>query len=247
MSMENLTPREIDPVVAVKSPAEERGKQVWDGYIGGVMTRNRTLLKLVKILAFACVLLAGALVYKSMELTTVPYVIEVDKTNGDIRIVGDVRNNKYNPDDNVMKAYLRKFIIDTRGLTSDPNVYTERLEEGYNMLTKKSQERLKAYYESSNRKEMFGKITIQIKISSVLSKGSNIYQVNWQEDEIDVTGRKNTVYMTGIFTLANIPVDDDELKRINPLGIFITDFSWDRDDTVKNSDKTNNADMQIQQ
>lgn len=235
MSMENLHPREIASVEAVKSPAEDRGKQVWDGYIGGVMTRNQTLLKLVKVLTVACVLLAGALVYKSMALTTIPYVIEVDKINGDIRIVGDIRDNKYNPDDGVMKAYLRKFIIDTRGLTSDPNVYTERLEEGYNMLTKKSQERLKTYYEASNRKEMFGKMTIQIKISSILDKGTNVYQVNWQEIEMDAGGRQNTVYMTGIFTLATIPVEDEELKRINPLGIFITDFSWDRDDTVQNT------------
>lgn len=107
------------------------------------------------------------------------------------------------------------------------------------MLTKKSQERLKTYYEASNRKEMFGKMTIQIKISSILDKGTNVYQVNWQEIEMDAGGRQNIVYMTGIFTLATIPVEDEELKRINPLGIFITDFSWDRDDTVKNTQAKN--------
>lgn len=59
MSKENLSPRTLDAVEAVKNPAENRGKQVWDGYIGGVMTRNKNLLQLVKMLAIACIVLTG--------------------------------------------------------------------------------------------------------------------------------------------------------------------------------------------
>ena len=43
MSKENLSPRSLDFVESVKTPAEDRGKQVWDGYIGGVMVRNKNL------------------------------------------------------------------------------------------------------------------------------------------------------------------------------------------------------------
>lgn len=240
MRKENLSPRTLDAVEPVKNPAEERGKQVWDGYIGGVMTRNKNLLQLVKILAVACIVLTGALVYKSLSINTIPYVIEVDKTNGDIRVVGDIRENKYVADKGVLKAQIRKFIIDTRGVTSDPNVYKDRLEEAYNMLSQNGQKKLQNYFESTKRNDLFGRMTVQIQISSVLEKGDNTYQVSWQENATESNGRKQTVYMTGLFTINELPVEDENLKRINPLGLFITDFSWDRDDTVVDkTDKTN--------
>lgn len=240
MSKENLSPRTLDAVEAVKNPAENRGKQVWDGYIGGVMTRNKNLLQLVKMLAIACIVLTGALVYKSLSISTIPYIIEVDKANGDIRVVGDIRENKYVADKGVLKAQIRKFIIDTRGVTSDPNVYKDRLEEAYNMLSQNGQKKLQNYFESTKRNDLFGRMTVQIQISSVLEKGDNTYQVSWQENAIESNGRKQTVYMTGLFTINELPVEDENLKRVNPLGLFITDFSWDRDDTAVN--KTDKAD-----
>ena len=240
MSKENLSPRTLDAVEAVKNPAEDRGKQVWDGYIGGVMTRNKNLLQLVKMLAIACIVLTGALVYKSLSISTIPYIIEVDKANGDIRVVGDIRENKYVADKGVLKAQIRKFIIDTRGVTSDPNVYKDRLEEAYNMLSQNGQKKLQNYFESTKRNDLFGRMTVQIQISSVLEKGDNTYQVSWQENAIESNGRKQTVYMTGLFTINELPVEDENLKRVNPLGLFITDFSWDRDDTAVN--KTDKAD-----
>ena len=240
MSKENLSPRTLDAVEAVKNPAEDRGKQVWDGYIGGVMTRNKNLLQLVKILAIACIALTGALVYKSLSISTIPYIIEVDKANGDIRVIGDIRENKYVADKGVLKAQIRKFIIDTRGVTSDPNVYKDRLEEAYNMLSQNGQRKLQNYFESTKRNDLFGRMTVQIQISSVLEKGDNTYPVSWQENAIESNGRKQTVYMTGLFTINELPVEDENLKRVNPLGLFITDFSWDRDDTAVN--KTDKAD-----
>lgn len=240
MSMENLSPRTLDTVEPVKIPVEDKGKQVWDGYIGGVMTRNKTLLQLVKALTLACVVLAGALVYKSMAISTVPYIIEVDKANGDIRVVGDVRENKYVADEGVLKAQIRKFIIDTRGVTSDPNVYKERLNEAYNMLSQNGRTKLQNFYESTKRAELFGRATVQIQISSMLEKGSDTYQVSWQEKTVDGSGRTTTSYMTGLFTISELSVEDEEWKRANPLGLFITDFSWDRDDTANAQSANNN-------
>lgn len=241
MSKENLSPRSLDFVESVKNPAEDRGKQVWDGYIGGVMVRNKNLFLLVKILTFVCTVLAGALVYKSLAISTVPYFIEVDKTNGDIRVVGDVRENKYVADKGVLKAQIRKFIIDTRGVTSDPNVYKERLEEAYNMLSQNGQKKLQNYFESTKRNDLFGRMTVQIQISSVLEKGDNTYQVSWVENATEGNGRKQSVYMTGIFTIKELQVEDENLMRANPLGLFITDFSWDQDDTATAAAKTTNS------
>lgn len=241
MSKENLSPRSLDFVESVKTPAEDRGKQVWDGYIGGVMVRNKNLFLLVKILAFVCIVLAGALVYKSLAISTVPYFIEVDKANGDIRVVGDVRENKYVADKGVLKAQIRKFIIDTRGVTSDPNVYKERLEEAYNMLSQNGQKKLQNYFESTKRNDLFGRMTVQIQISSVLEKGDNTYQVSWVENATEGNGHKQSVYMTGIFTIKELQVEDENLMRANPLGLFITDFSWDQDDTATAAAKTTNS------
>lgn len=240
MSKENLSPRSLDFVESVKNPAEDRGKQVWDGYIGGVMVRNKNLFLLVKILAFVCIVLAGALVYKSLAISTVPYFIEVDKVNGDIRVVGDIRENKYVADKGVLKAQIRKFIIDTRGVTSDPNVFKERLEEAYNMLSQNGQKKLQNYFESTKRNDLFGRMTVQIQISSILEKGDNAYQVSWIENATEGNGRKQSVYMTGIFTIKELPVEDENLKRANPLGLFITDFSWDQDDTATAAAKNTN-------
>ena len=47
--------------------------------------------------------------------------------------------------------------------------------------------------------------------------------------------------MTGIFTIKELQVEDENLMRANPLSLFITDFSWDQDDTATAAAKTTNS------
>jgi type IV secretion system protein TrbF len=54
--------------------------------------------------------------------------------------------------------------------------------------------------------------------------------VRWEETTYNkdgvTTGIKN---MTGIFTIEISPPDDEYKLKVNPLGLYIKQFSWSRD------------------
>ena len=43
--------------------------------------------------------------------------------------------------------------------------------------------------------------------------------------------------MTGIFTIAIKPQENEEKALKNPLGIYITDFSWDKEAVKQDKNK----------
>ena len=96
---------------------------------------------------------------------------------------------------------------------------------------------MNAEVNAENISQHFGKKTVQVNIVSILPlDGGNSYQVRWNEEEFKIgSGEKNTVPMSGIFTVTNIPVKDEAVLKINPLGIYFSDFNWTKDSTKQSS------------
>ena len=90
---------------------------------------------------------------------------------------------------------------------------------------------------------------MQVTINAVLPMdGGKSYQVRWIEVEYQINGgangsKKVTPY-TGMFTVENIKTDDKEQLKVNPLGMYISDFRWEQDEAgnaEKNAQANNNS------
>jgi type IV secretion system protein VirB5 len=71
--------------------------------------------------------------------------------------------------------------------------------------------------------------TVSIDVQSVLPTSDRTYQVDWVETTRDLYGSvKTSERWKGSFTIAVNPPKDERLARINPLGVYVTNASWDR-------------------
>ena len=228
------------------SPAA-RAARKWDEREGEIVVQNQNLRLLLAGMMVVSIVLTGGLVYKSLSSTIMPYVVEVDNTTGAVRNIGTVAaSEKYEPGEAVYKYFLAKFLKNTREIPLDPVVYKENLTTAYGYLTKDASTKLQTMLRTERTTEKFGHQTVQINVSTILPmEGGHSYQIRWTEEEFIIgTGEKTITPYSGIFTVQTIRSEDEEQLAINPIGLYITDFSWSKDASALNTEKTTNIKAQ---
>jgi type IV secretion system protein TrbF len=226
--------------IHAKSPAENAQK-TWDDIIGRPVVQNYNLRLLSIGLILVVIVLSIGFTVQSLKSTVEPWVVVVDKSTGKVDNVGMLKNNNYTPQEPEIKYFLSQFLLDMREIPLDPVVYNKKQSNGFAFLTKTSAEKMKAEMQNEKSVEKFGKKTIQINITSVLPMdGGQSYQLRWNEEEFTIgTGEKIVTPMTGIFTITHIAPKDEKIS-VNPLGLYISDFSWSKDASASNATtKTN--------
>ena len=151
-----------------ESPAA-RAERKWDEREGEIVVQNYNLRLLLIGLMSVVIILVGALVYKSLGASVMPYVVEVDTTTGAVRNIGTIENSKnYKPNEAVYKYFLSKFVKNIREVPLDPIVYRENLNSSYGFLTKSAMAKLQTMLKTEGMSERFGHQTVQVEISTVL-------------------------------------------------------------------------------
>ena len=227
-----------------ESPAE-RAARKWDEREGEIIIQNYNLRRLLMGLLVVVMFLTVGLVYKSLSSNVMPYVVEVDTMTGAIRNVGTVDASKnYQAGETVYKYFLSKFLKNTREIPLDPVVYKENITTSYGFLTKNAALKLQTMLKSEKLTEKFGHQTVQINISTILPmEGGHSYQIRWTEETFMIgNGEKKVTPYIGIFTVQTIKRDDEEQLAVNPIGLYISDFSWSKDASAVNTESTTKVD-----
>lgn len=222
------------------SPAE-KASQAWDAREGQIIEQNYNLRRITVGLMVTIVLLGGALCYKAFTENYLVYVVETDIKTGEVRNVGTVSQmENYKPGDQVYAYFIRQFVTNTRSLPLDEVVYKKQMRDAYAFLTKDGARVLENMMAQEKRQP--GRETIQVAVTSVLPmEGGKSYQVRWQETHLGGSSNKSTTdSYTGVFTVETIKSDDKEQLQANPLGLYISDFRWEKD--LNGSQNSNNKD-----
>ena len=227
-----------------ESPAA-RAARKWDEREGEIIVQNYNLRRLLLGMMSVVMFMTVGLVYKSLSSNVMPYIIEVDTTTGIVRNIGTVEASKhYQAGEAVYKYFLSKFLKNVREMPLDPVVYRENLSTSYGFLTKTAALKLQTMLKSEKMTEKFGQQTVQINISTILPlEGGRSYQIRWTEEIFTISnGEKKVTPYSGIFTVQMIKSDDETKLMINPIGLYISDFSWSKDATALNTETTMNVD-----
>lgn len=229
MSLESRQ-KKVAHVTEPENPVEDtKAKKVWDEREGSIIVRNKNYRKLLIMMCAIIIALTAGLVYKSVSVSVVPYVVEIDKSTGEVNNVGPIQNIEYTPKENEIKFFLRMFVNNVRSMPLDPVVYKKNWDEAYNFMTANAQTKMSSVMQDEQTAKHFGQMTVITHIKSILPIGESgvSYQVQWTEERFAINnGEKTSVNMTGVFSVANItPKNVEEIEK-NPLGIFISDFSW---------------------
>lgn len=211
------------------SPSD-KGRLAHDQLIAGVQIQNYNLRIIIILLSVAFIIQSACNVYLLNRPAVKPYVVTVSENTGNIKFAGLIEDQKYVPKREELEYFLREFIRNTREIPLDPVVYNNNKRRAAALMTQDALNQMEPFEKSE--KLRFGKETVQINIDTIIPNpdSNNSYRVQWHESSYDIgSGSKKVIYMTGLFTFVQIAPKDKKTAELNPLGIYIAGFNWDKD------------------
>lgn len=129
------------------------------------------------------------------------------------------------------RYYLGKWIEKIRTVSLDPIVVRNNWNEGYAFTTPAAANKLNAWARRPDSPmAKLGRETVSVQVTAVLPVSPTSYQVRWVETSYTNQGQvKDQAGWTATFTVRQDKSVPKELEQVNPGGIFITDFNWQRD------------------
>ena len=209
-----------------ETPYQKAG-QVWDERIGSarVQAKNWRLMALGSLaLSFAT---SGALVWRSLQSTVTPYVVEIDET-GAARAVAPAME-RYTPSDAQIAHHLANFISDVRGLSVDPVVVRQNWLSAYDFVTDPGAIALNDYAQANDPFADIGRKSRTVEIVSVVRVSDDSFQARWIEKSFENGALMKSERFTGLFTIVTQPPRDAATLRANPLGLYVHELHWGQD------------------
>ncbi|MCK9509624.1 MAG: conjugal transfer protein TrbF [Pigmentiphaga sp.] len=201
--------------------------QVWDERIGSA----RVQAKNWRWMAFGCLvlalLMAGGLVWRSMQSIVTPYVVEVDQT-GQVRAVGEAAT-QYRPADAQQAHHIARFITLVRSLSIDPIVVRQNWLDAYDYTTDRGAAVLNDYARVNDPFGRIGKESVTVQITSVVRASDTSFNVRWTQRRYVNGAAAGLERWTAVVSIVlQTPRTEERLRR-NPLGIYVNGLSWSRE------------------
>lgn len=210
-----------------------RAKQEWDDRIGSTVVQAKNW-RMSAIFSLAITLaLSIALSIMVGKSEVVPIIVGVDKQSGEARVIGRVSDITYKPELPEIRFFITHFVTLIRSVPSDPVLIKQNWTKAYYFLRKEAANVLNDLTNNDAKSPLkrIGKLTVVIRpISVVQVAGSDSYQTRWEETLYDQHGTAIDRYvMNGVFTVEFAPPTDEKVLAVNPLGLYIRSFQWNRE------------------
>ena len=209
-----------------ETPFQKAG-QVWDERIGSA----RVQAKNWRLMALGCLALSfatsGALIWRSLQSTVTPYIVEVDET-GAAKAVGPA-TEPYTPSDAQIAHHLAGFISYVRSVSTDPVVVRENWLRAYEFVTAQAATTLSAEAEANDPFADVGRRSRTVEVISVVRVSDKSFQARWIEKTYEQGALRDAKRFTGMFSVVMQPPRDAARLRTNPLGLYIASLSWAED------------------
>ena len=207
-------------------------QQEWDARMGSAVLSARAWRRM----AFAGLGLSAALIAAltavALQKRTFVHVVEV-APEGQVLSVR-AASDAWTPTEAQTAYFIGHFVRLTRALPTDPIVLRENWLEAYHFLTPQAAAQLN---EIARRDDPFAQVGATgrvVHVRSIVQRspgagGHSSWQVAWTEETTGAVQVGERASYTGIFTVRHAPPRTADQIAANPLGLFITDFSWSRD------------------
>jgi type IV secretion system protein VirB5 len=208
-----------------------KARQEWDLRMGSALVHARNW----RLAAFGelglLLLCFVGLVYLGAQPKAVPLVVQVDKL-GAATYVGPVDEaaRDFKPGAASLQYHLRRFVDDTRSVSSDAGVLKRNWLDAYKLVTPSGANQLNAYVHEANPfKRLEDQIRVSLQVNVTVALSRDTWQVDWTETSWDQNGNPTSLAAwRGTFrVLVHTPESEEELAA-NPLGLFIDEFHWAR-------------------
>jgi type IV secretory pathway TrbF-like protein len=209
-----------------------RARQEWDARMGSALVQARSWrLAAFGSLGLVFVALAGAL-FLGAQPKAIPHIIEVDQL-GNATYRGPVGQSasQYTPSEHIIRYHLRRFIEDTRTISSDQVVLKRNWLDAYALVTTNGGNMLTAYVQKPEnapfRRAQEERVSVEVVALVAVSKDT--WQIDWREKRWDKNGNPmNEVVWRGMLRVVLQTPKTEEAMMRNPIGLYIDEFHWDK-------------------
>ena len=210
-----------------------RARQEWDARMGSAIVHAKNW-RLATFSSLGIVMLSvGGMIYLGSKPKAVPHIIEVDQL-GAASYHGPAGKSvaEYTPSDATIKYHLRRFIENTRTISSDPAVIKKNWVDAYNLVTPRGANMLTAYV-SKPENEPFRRSQeerVGTEIIAMVRVSNDTWQIDWRETEWDKNGNPIglPVIWRGMFRVLMQQPRTEEAMARNPIGLYVDEFHWDK-------------------
>ncbi|MDX0521682.1 type IV secretion system protein VirB5 [Sinorhizobium medicae] len=202
-------------------------RQEWTERYGSYV-KAAAAWRVVGILSLALALVGFSYaLYLSTQVRLVPYIVEVDRLGTSVA-AGFPEQIEY-ADARVVRATLGNFVTSFRSITPDAVVQKQYIDRTYALLrtSDPSTQKINDWFRSNSPFEKARSSTVAIEVNNIVALSNQTYQIDWTEYERDRKGKETgTRRFRGIATVALTAPQDEATIRLNPIGLYVTDFDW---------------------
>jgi len=204
-------------------------RREWDERYGDQIARARNWRTMAVLCALIALIETGGLLWMSARSRVLPFVVLLDHLGRPVAsgFAGEASTNE----DRVKRATIFNWVENLRLVTTDGVAQRKAIDFVYAHIANGSSAEafINDFYRSDPPSKRAQTQTVSIEVQSVLPTSDRTYEVDWVETARDLYGAiKATDHWKGSFTIAINPPADERLARINPLGVYVTNASWDK-------------------
>jgi type IV secretion system protein TrbF len=226
-----------DPIIEPPSSNPYlNAQQAWNDRTRVLMNNARLWQTVALVCVMITLMAVGGAIHLASQSTFIPYVVEVDKLGQAMAVSPAQAAAPVDP--RIVNASLAAFISNARLVTPDIALQRKAIFGVYAMMhdddpaTAKMTQWLNGTA-AKNPFERAAKETVETEIISVLPQSSDSWQIEWTEQVFDRKGvpTQKPYRMRALVNVTMVPPRSEtteEQIRLNPLGIFVRDFSWSK-------------------
>jgi len=207
------------------------GRRIWNERYGEYLGAANAWRKIALLCAGATVLSIGGNLYQASQTRLIPYVIEIGNLGTPVN--AGFPSETRSTDTRIMKALIGSFISDIRSVIADASAEKIAINRAFHFIREKDPAHaMVVEFLTNNASSPFKRAetsTITVQVNSILRITEQTWQVEWSETERDRQGLQMAEYpMKAMLSVTIAPTADESVLKHNPIGLFITDISWNR-------------------
>lgn len=207
-----------------------KAAQEWDKRMGSAVVQARNW-RFATFASFVLVLMSLAgMIYLGAQPKAVPHIVQIDKM-GSAAYAGPIGQSarEYRPSDAVLKYHLRRFIDDTRTVSSDVAIMRRNWIDAYSLITQAAANQLNSVAQQSDPFKRAQSERISVSVVAVVQLSKGTWQADWKETSWDKGGTElGSTMWRGTFRIILRAPETEEQLVANPIGLLVDEFHWSK-------------------
>jgi type IV secretion system protein VirB5 len=201
-------------------------RREWNERYGDYVSQAKNWRIVAVLSGITAIVAVAGVVYIGAQSKFIPYVVAVDQHGS--AVAAGIADRASAVDPRVVRALIGRFVTDLRGVISDQQAEKAAIDRVYSMLPSgaASTTVVSDQFKTNSPFTRAATETISVDVESILPISDKSWQVDFRETARSPNGMllSKKRYRATLTTELS-PVTNEQLIRLNPIGLFVTEIS----------------------